>query len=125
MENEEYARLAARTNSKVSLYLGDETADLIHAAIGAGTEAGELLDQVKRHLFYDAPLDRINVIEECGDILWYVALALRSVDSTFGEAMEKNIAKLAKRYPEKFTTEKAVTRDLAVERKVLEGAGDV
>ena len=31
---------------------------------------------VKKHLIYGKALDEVNVLEEGGDILWYVALAL-------------------------------------------------
>lgn len=37
------------------------------------------------------------------------------------EAMELNIAKLRARFPDKFDTDKAINRDLDVERKILEG----
>lgn len=94
---------------------------LTHAAIGCASEAGELLDAVKRAAFYGLPLDRTNVIEECGDLLWYVAYALRSVDGTFDEAMQANLRKLAKRYGGQFSAEKAATRDAAAERAALEG----
>ena len=43
---------------------------LMHAKEGIVTEAGELADQFKRHIFYRQPLDRLNVIEELGDVLF-------------------------------------------------------
>lgn len=93
---------------------------LVHAALGCAGEAGELGDAVKRAAFYGLPLDRTNVIEECGDLLWYVAYALRSVDGTFAEAVLANIAKLDKRYAGTFSSEKAANRDLGAERAALE-----
>jgi len=59
-------------------------------------------------------------MEEVGDILWYCAIILKYTGHTFGDAMERNIAKLEKRYPDKFTEEDAVNRDLVSERKELE-----
>jgi hypothetical protein len=38
------------------------------------------------------------------------------------EILATNIAKLEARYPEKFTEEQAINRDLGAERQVLEGA---
>lgn len=45
-----------------------------HGIIGMMTEAGELLDQMKKHWFYGRELDVVNIKEELGDILWYAAI---------------------------------------------------
>lgn len=94
---------------------------LLHGAIGMATETGELQDMIKKHLIYGKPLDGTNVLEECGDVLWYVALALDSCGFTMDQAMEKNIAKLKARYGGEFTEAKALNRDHGIEREVLEG----
>jgi len=93
---------------------------LVHAALGVGTEAGELQDALKKSIMYGKPLDPVNVMEECGDLMWYIALALAATGYTMEEAMERNIAKLRRRFPEKFTSENALTRDLSAERTALE-----
>lgn len=94
---------------------------LQHAAEGCASEAGELLDAVKRVAYYGKELDRTNVIEECGDLLWYLAYAIRAVDGTFEEVMLANIAKLRKRYPEgTFSLALSESRDVVAERTVLE-----
>lgn len=46
---------------------------------------------------------------------------LGPLGACYEDALDLNIAKLKARYPEKFTTEAAVNRDLAAERAVLEG----
>lgn len=97
-----------------------QNARLLHAAMGLTTESGELFDALKRHLVYGKPLDRTNLIEEAGDILWYLALLLDTVHSDFDEAMEKNVAKLKARFGEKFTEAAALDRDLNKEREALE-----
>lgn len=94
--------------------------DLIHGIIGAAGETGELVDALTSSLLKQEPIDTVNIVEEVGDVLWYLALILRSVDSSFEEAMEKNIAKLHKRYPEKWTQEAVLDRDLDGEREILE-----
>jgi NTP pyrophosphatase (non-canonical NTP hydrolase) len=48
----------------------------MHATMGMATEAGELLDAIKKNWVYGKPIDYQNVIEELGDIEWY-AEALR------------------------------------------------
>lgn len=63
----------------------------------------------------------MNLKEELGDKLWYAALALDELKSTFEETMEANIKKLRARYPNKFTEEDAINRDLEKERAALDG----
>lgn len=94
--------------------------DLLHAAIGMQTEAAEFSDMLKKNFFYGKALDVVNLREELGDQLWYIAMALRALDTTFEEVMERNIAKLKARYPDKFTEELAENRDLKKEREILE-----
>ena len=86
-------------------------ANLIHSAIGISGESGELLDAVKKHVIYNKPLDRENVIEELGDLEFYME-ALRSlIDITREETLEANIKKLGKRYSEKkYSDQQAINR---------------
>jgi NTP pyrophosphatase (non-canonical NTP hydrolase) len=124
MTPHEYQTLALRTDSdQTGETIPGSTMRVLHGALGCGSEAGELLGAVKKHLFYRRELDRINVIEECGDLLWYIALTLDAVGTTMDEAMERNLAKLRARYPDRFTAEKATSRDLEKEREALEGRG--
>lgn len=100
-----------------------EAAKLNHYVLGVGTEAGELQDAVKKHLIYGKPIDRVNIIEECGDVLWYIGRLLTVVDSTFEEAMARNNAKLKVRFGDKFTEHAALNRDLNAERATLSSKG--
>ena len=84
--------------------------DLLHAALGVGSDSGELVDAVKKHLIYGKPLDKNNVIEEAGDILWFLVLTCRAIGEDLGSIAKANIEKLAKRYPEKYTDEAAIAR---------------
>lgn len=54
--------------------------DAQHAGYGLMTEVGELLDTYKRNKFYKTPLDNKNLIEEVGDILWYLSLGYHSIN---------------------------------------------
>lgn len=96
---------------------------LLHAGLGLTTEAGEFLDALKKHLFYGKPLDLVNLREELGDIMWYLAIACSALDTTFEQEQARNIAKLKARYPDKFTSHKAIERDLTAERIILEHGG--
>lgn len=93
---------------------------LLHAAIGLSTESGELLDALKKRIFYGKDLDLVNIKEELGDLLWYLLIALDAIDCSMVDCMKTNIAKLKERYPNKFTQSDALNRDLAAERKILE-----
>lgn len=99
-----------------------ELIDLLHAYIGLTTEGGELFDGLKKHIFYGKPLDKTNAIEELGDMFWYLAIAANYFEVSFEEIMRINNAKLKARYPEKFTEDKAINRNLKLEREVLENA---
>lgn len=119
---EEYQRLAPRTETKRWPVTGlpHTTLDRFeHGAIGLAGEAGELLDALKRHKFYGLELDRVNVLEEVGDVLWYAVLVCDSMGFTLEEAMGANLRKLQARFPDCFTAERAELRDLAAERAAL------
>lgn len=94
--------------------------DLLHGGLGVATEAGELLDVLKKHHAYAREIDRTNVREEIGDVLWYVALLCRSLGTDMETVAAINVAKLRARYPDKYTHSNALNRDLTAERAVLE-----
>ncbi|MAZ48638.1 MAG: hypothetical protein CME65_08740 [Halobacteriovoraceae bacterium] len=96
------------------------TKRLLHAGIGLSTEAGEFLDALKKHIFYGKDLDRVNLAEELGDLFWYMAIVADELGFNFESVMDKNIAKLKARYGEKFSEEKAESRDLEREREILD-----
>lgn len=121
MNGHVYQSLALRTESHSLPLVGDpHDSRLLHAGIGLATEAGEFLDPLKKFLFYGKSVDKTNLKEEIGDMLWYIAIACDALDTTISLEMERNIHKLRTRYPEKFTEEQANERDLDAERNALE-----
>ena len=74
-------------------------AHLWHMATGVSGEAGELLDAIKKVAIYNKPIDIDNVVEELGDIEFYMEGIRRSLGITRDEVLRANIAKLEKRYP--------------------------
>jgi len=113
MDAQKYLELTDRTCKHITVEgvkLDSQMYDLLHATLGISGEAGELLDAVKKTFIYNKPLDVVNAKEELGDLLWYIALAMRTLDVSFEEIMQMNIDKLAKRYPEKYTDEDAIAR---------------
>lgn len=93
---------------------------LIHAMIGMCTEAGEFQDALKKAIFYGKKLDKTNLVEELGDLMWYIAIASDELGVTLEEVMQKNADKLAARYKGGFSEKKALNRDLENEREILE-----
>ena len=102
----EYQSLALRTlNPALS---GKDV--LINGVMGLCGEAGEAIDLVKKHLAQGHELDREALINELGDIAWYLAETARALDCDLETVLERNVEKLKKRYPEGFETEKSVHR---------------
>jgi len=80
-------------------------------AMGVSGEAGELLDAIKKATIYRKTLDKENVIEECGDILFFVQGILNYYCLTLDDAVEQNREKLSKRYSAgKYSNEQAQQR---------------
>ena len=119
MDIKQYTSLTERSRS----VLESKTLDNIHMALGIVTEAGELADVFKKNLAYDKPIDWVNVQEEIGDLLWYIAGLCNINGFDLENILQNNIDKLTARYPEKFTQENAISRNLEKERKILEELG--
>ncbi len=115
----EYLQNAERTRSK----LKNKQLDNIHMALGLVTEAAELADVFKKNLADGREIDWVNIQEEIGDLLWYVAGLCNINGFDLEKIFEINIDKLRARYPEKFTSENAINRNLDKERKILEKLG--
>lgn len=76
------------------------SAHLLHMAVGISGEAGELLDAVKKSAIYVKPIDRMNVVEELGDLEFYMEGLRQGLGITRKECLIANQAKLAQRYPQ-------------------------
>lgn len=83
--------------------------------------AGDLLDLYKKNSFY---FKEHSYQHKTTVILAHLHLLCRAFNTTLENEMVRVIEKLRVRYPEKFTREAAENRDLAAERKTLEGSKD-
>lgn len=122
IELNQYVRDACRTECEYNHELNwrlENSAGILHGIIGLQTEIGELSDAVKRYIFYGKDLDVTNLGEEIGDICYYIALVCKHLNINWEEILKKNIMKLKIRYPEGFSQENAINRNLDEERKVL------
>lgn len=132
MSLENYIKSASRTDLKEERYeilphggFDVEDVKLLHAVIGLVTETGELADAFKKHIFYRKDIDWINILEETGDLMWYLGILFRVIEEKTGTKPEgvliRNIEKLKARYPNGFKEEDALNRDLSLEKQILDG----
>ena len=61
-------------------------------------EAGELFDAIKKHVIYRKELDRENIVEELGDLEFYLEVLRQEMQISREETVNHNIAKLSERY---------------------------
>ena len=99
--------------------MSDENIDIMHGIIGMQTEVAELIEAFIRMVYEGTPLDLVNVAEEIGDNQWYVAVIVNRLRLKLDEIHARNIAKLRIRFPERFSEERAINRDLSAEREAL------
>ena len=89
---------------------------LLHAWVGVQGEVGELATPILDYIENDTPLNKLNIEEEAGDILWFLNLALATVGSDLLTVMEALIRKLKERHDKKFSQAAALgERDKARE----------
>ena len=88
----------AKPGDQIISELTPEKAHQLHMVVGVVGEAGELIDAVKKSTIYNKPLDIINVIEELGDIEFYMEGLRQSLGITRQQTIDANISKLGKRY---------------------------
>lgn len=75
-----------------------EKVEALHWALGLSGEVGELTDAVKKEYIYNKPRDLGHIIEELGDIEWYLQCVYNHYNLTRQEVIQLNGEKLAKRY---------------------------
>jgi NTP pyrophosphatase (non-canonical NTP hydrolase) len=88
----------AKPGHQIAAELTAVDAHQLHMAVGISGEAGELLDAIKKAVIYRKPLDVINVIEELGDLEFYMEGLRQSLSISREDCIAANIAKLGKRY---------------------------
>lgn len=98
----------------------DTTLRLLHAAMGMCTESAEFLDMLKKHLFYGKPFDHTNAVEEIGDCTWYERIGCDALQVAYLDMIQRNVAKLRQRFPDKFTEHDALHRDVVAELRHVE-----
>lgn len=100
MELSEYQSKALRTSGQTETFKR-----LLNCVLGLIGELGECFELLKKHYFHGHTLDKTALKKEAGDFLWYGAEFCSIFNFDLNEIAEMNIAKLQKRYPEKFLPE--------------------
>ena len=85
MLHNDYLSLSARTAAQFEngMTMNSRQTDLLHATAGMVTEAGEILEVITSSWMHDSPINSVHLCEEIGDYVWYLAMALRTTDSSF------------------------------------------
>ena len=101
-----YSKLAERTRPALC-----ERDSLLNAVMGLSGEAGEILEHVKKGLFQGHSIDKGKLVEELGDVVWYVDYLRAVLSVEWAGVLEGNVKKLEKRYPERvFVAVRSVDR---------------
>lgn len=112
MKNLDYSdmvRLLKKPEGEITFV--DMDKDLIHMTLGISGEAGELLDAVKKAVIYGQPLDLDNVIEELGDLEFYMEGLRQALQISRQQCLLQNFRKLMhKRYPDGYSDAAALAR---------------
>ncbi len=102
----DYQKLASRTSNPDLTNRG-----LIeNGVMGLCGEAGECIDILKKVEFQGHTFDPNKLLDELGDVLWYVAQTATGLGVTLEAVAQHNVDKLMKRYPDGFDSERSVHR---------------
>lgn len=107
MTLDEYQGYAERT---INRDLSDDDL-IINSALGMAGEAGEVADRVKKWQYQGHTFDRDGLINEAGDLLWYIAQLATALGMPLSEIAASNIRKLKARYPQGFDAERSINRE--------------
>jgi NTP pyrophosphatase (non-canonical NTP hydrolase) len=97
---------------------GFETEDWEENVCTFDVYSSKLADYVKKYIAYGKSIDRELEERALGGIIY--SFQFEDCEFDFNKDLERNIKKLEARFPEKFSQEKALNRDLNTERKILE-----
>lgn len=103
----EYQQLAKRTSRD------DLTPEnhLMNGLLGLAGESGECCDLLKKRWFQDGRAIYADLVDELGDVLWYVSETASALGVMLNDVAQHNIDKLKKRYPDGFDSDKSLHRD--------------
>ena len=83
---------------------------LAMGGLGIAGETGEVVDLIKKVVAHDHPLDQQKLVEELGDVLWYISALATLMGVQLEDVALANVAKLKKRYPNGFESIRSIHR---------------
>ena len=111
MEHKDLVKALSKPGKQILSELSEKDVELLHMAIGVAEEGGEILGNVKKYIFYRKLLDIGKVIEELGDIEYFLEGLRQQLGLSREQCIKNNITKLSKRYKGlKYSNEAAINR---------------
>lgn len=83
---------------------------LMECGLGIAGEAGEVADRIKKGTRQGHEIDREKLLEELGDVAWYIAYGCSLLGADLESVLQGNIDKLRRRYPDGFDADRSVRR---------------
>ena len=84
---------------------------VLNGVLGLSGESGECADIVKKYLFQGHELNKEKLMDELGDVMWYIAITAKGLGYSLEEVVSHNYEKLTSRYPTgKFRKEDSINR---------------
>lgn len=106
MNIKEFQETSKRTMNK-ELNLEETISNMVFGLVG---ETGEVVDALKKGMFQGHMIDRNNLVEEMGDIMFYIVNLASVLGLSMEDILEHNHQKLLKRFPEGFNIEDSINR---------------
>jgi len=98
-----------------------DKAHVLHMLLGLTGEVGELVDAIKKHIIYGKVLDIAHVVEELGDIEFYLQGLRNAYEISRISVVLQNERKLQQRYAAgRYTNQQAVQR---ADKSAVDSAG--
>lgn len=102
MEIKEFQNLSTRTMNQN----GAEN----NCILGMIGEMGEVVDLYKKVTYQGHPYNKEKLVEEIGDVLFYIANYATVNDIDLSDCLKRNVDKLRKRFPNGFSEEDSLKR---------------
>jgi NTP pyrophosphatase (non-canonical NTP hydrolase) len=83
---------------------------LAMGGLGMAGETGEVVDLIKKVVAHGHELDQHKLIEELGDVMWYIAALCTLMGVGLEDVAFANIAKIKRRYPNGFDPNRSINR---------------
>lgn len=110
MTHSQLVRALAKSGADILAGQTPAQAHLLHMGVGVCGEAGELIDAIKKHVVYRKPLDIPNIVEELGDLEFYLEGIRQALGLDRDVILTRNIEKLTLRYGARYSDAAAVKR---------------